>query len=208
MIAWGEAITRAAIQAPITISLREFVMFSLILSARVNSFIKYESWSIFELDSSVLLDLWGTFLGGIPAASSSLNKLVPQGFLFSMNRLILLNWDSKKCNLTRTHSWGASLDLISNTVINQETFFLIRWQASGSNLNPNEKREKVWEFRLPYWGWSTIRINLYPSQEVFYWNSEGLAIFTSSQDFQYKACSVWTHRVITYRLTSKSCLNI
>ena len=60
MIAWGEAITRAAIQAPITISLREFVTFSLILSARVNSYIKYESWSIFELDSSVLLELWST----------------------------------------------------------------------------------------------------------------------------------------------------
>ena len=74
MIAWGEAITRAAIQAPITISLREFVMFSLILSARVNSFIKYESWSIFELDSSVLLDLWITFLDVLASLGSMLES--------------------------------------------------------------------------------------------------------------------------------------
>ena len=87
MIAWGEANTRAAIQAPITISLREFVTFSLILSVII--YIQYKSWSIFELETSVMLDPWSTFLGEIPATSSSLNKLVPQGFLFSMYRLMI-----------------------------------------------------------------------------------------------------------------------
>ena len=80
MIAWGEAITRAAIQAPITISLREFVMFSLILSARVNSYIKYESWSIFELDFSDLLDLWSTFFRRNPCRILFSEKVGPPGF--------------------------------------------------------------------------------------------------------------------------------
>ena len=155
------------------------------------------------------------FLGGISTISSSLNNLAPKGFLFfptSQFRIRILNrllW----ITLIKTYSWGASLALISRYFRLKyiiQVRFLFPWQASGSNLNENKKKEKVkvWEFKWPSGGWATIRINLYPSQEVFYGNSEGLAIFTSSQDFQYKACSVWTHRVITYRLTSKSCLNI